>query len=135
MVRKSTEAEEHEEFSGEIIALKKDIAYLTKAVEEGFRGVHARQDVTNCNVIKHEKQLYKLEAAVPTMVTKSEYDLKQKETELAEMKKDYEKSKLEFTEEKEEKNDSSHFWRDWKMKLVASIVLLLLGVLTGHYFG
>lgn len=47
--------------------LSRQIASLTKSIDEGFKGVHSRQDKTNGNVIKNTEHRLKTEGAVNTL--------------------------------------------------------------------
>ncbi len=57
----------------EDLGLKKDIEYLTKTVEKGFKDIHLRQDIANGKIMKHELQIDRLENKDKTFITKEDY--------------------------------------------------------------
>jgi hypothetical protein len=74
----SSNEETHSDTIKDIASLKKDIAYLTKMVESGFSGVHARQDVANGKLYKHEEKLTRVDGELnfikASFLQKEEYE-------------------------------------------------------------
>jgi hypothetical protein len=118
----------------DVISIKKDLAYLTKTVEEGIYGIHKRQDITNGNVIKHERQLLKIESQIPSLLTRNEYDIREKDQQIDDIRKRYEERKDDDKSKKDSFLETKKFFRNWGMQLLASILLLLLGVFLGRLF-
>lgn len=87
-----------------IAEVRKDIQYLTEKIQEGFKGVHDRQDTTNGKVIKNSQSInniqQKLQHIDETALTKNQY-----ETDLKEQ------AKIKITQS-----------RDWKLYIVKTLV-------------
>lgn len=45
----------------QLAEFKKDIQYLTQITEKGFKDIKQRQDLTNGKVLRHEKEIIKIQ--------------------------------------------------------------------------
>ena len=71
-----------EEKDSEIVVaeIKKDIEYIKISLDEGFKGIHKRQDIANGTLIKHEKQLIKFGIMINNKADKKDLNDYEKET-------------------------------------------------------
>lgn len=47
-----------------VSTLKQDIDYIKKAVDDGFKGIHSRQDIANGTLLKHSNRIIELNSEV-----------------------------------------------------------------------